>query len=84
MRGMGGVGKTVLAREYAWRNHKRYHGVWWIRAETRETLVDDLVTLGSRFIPGRTESGACFTSLNGTRCPPCQHSRCPWLAPLPL
>jgi len=52
LRGMGGVGKTVLAQEYAWRNRGRYHGVWWIRAETRETLVDDLVALGSRFIPG--------------------------------
>jgi tetratricopeptide (TPR) repeat protein len=52
LRGMGGVGKTVLAKEYAWRNRERYYGVWWIRAETRETLVDDLVALGSHFLPG--------------------------------
>ena len=52
LRGMGGVGKTVLAQEYAWRNRKDYHGVWLLRAETRETLVDDLVALGRNFIPG--------------------------------
>ncbi len=52
MRGMGGVGKTVLAQEFAWRNRERYCGVWQIRAETPETLMDDLAALGARFIPG--------------------------------
>jgi tetratricopeptide (TPR) repeat protein len=52
LRGLGGVGKSVLAREYAWRERESYRGVWWLRAETRETLADDLVELGARFIPG--------------------------------
>ena len=52
MRGMGGVGKTVLAQEYAWRNRERYCGVWWMRAEVQDTLLDDLAALGARFIPG--------------------------------
>jgi hypothetical protein len=52
VRGLGGVGKTVLAIEYAHRNREAYHGVWWIRAEKRETLVDDLAALGTRFIQG--------------------------------
>ena len=55
VKGLGGVGKSVLAQEYAWRNRARYHGVWWIRAEKSETLLDDLVELGSRFIPGLKE-----------------------------
>ena len=50
--GLGGVGKSVLAREYAWRERESYRGVWWLRAETRETLLDDLIQLGTRFIPG--------------------------------
>ncbi len=52
MRGMGGVGKTVLAQEYAWRNREHYHGIWWVRAELQDTLMDDLAALGARFIPG--------------------------------
>jgi hypothetical protein len=52
LRGLGGVGKSVLAQEYAWRNKERYHGVWWIRAGLRKTLADDLVALGQRLIPG--------------------------------
>ncbi len=52
LRGLGGVGKSVLAREYAWRQREAYRGVWWVRAETRETLLDDLIELGERFIPG--------------------------------
>ena len=51
MRGLGGVGKTALAQEFAWRNRARYHGVWWVRAEKPETLLDDLAALGARFIP---------------------------------
>jgi tetratricopeptide (TPR) repeat protein len=52
LRGLGGVGKTVLAQEYAWRRRDRYHGIWWIRAGLSETLTDDLVALGKRLIPG--------------------------------
>jgi hypothetical protein len=49
--GLGGIGKSVLAREYAWRNREHYYGIWWIRAERRETLLNDLIELGSRYIP---------------------------------
>ncbi|MFM1814263.1 MAG: hypothetical protein RLZ98_958 [Pseudomonadota bacterium] len=55
VKGMGGVGKSVLAQEYAWRNRDRYQGVWWVRAEQTETLLDDLIELGSRFIDGLKE-----------------------------
>jgi tetratricopeptide (TPR) repeat protein len=52
VRGLGGVGKSVLAREWAWLNREKYHGVWWVRAEQADsTLQDDLIELGSQLIP---------------------------------
>ena len=35
LRGMGGVGKTTLARAYGYRNRGDYYGVWWVRARAR-------------------------------------------------
>jgi tetratricopeptide (TPR) repeat protein len=37
--GLGGVGKTQLALEYAYRFRTQYEAVFWINAETRETLT---------------------------------------------
>lgn len=39
--GMGGVGKTQLALKYSHEHRHRYAGVWWLRAETDETLQLD-------------------------------------------
>jgi tetratricopeptide (TPR) repeat protein len=55
VRGMGGVGKSVLARAYGWRNREAYRGVWWVRAETETTAIDDLIELGSRLVPALAE-----------------------------
>lgn len=49
--GLGGIGKTTLAREFAWRNRERYAGIWWLRADTVENIVLGLVDLGER-LPG--------------------------------
>ena len=43
--GLGGIGKTQTAAEYAFRYGDDYADVFWIRAATRETLVADFVTL---------------------------------------
>ncbi|HKV60055.1 MAG TPA: tetratricopeptide repeat protein [Ktedonobacteraceae bacterium] len=43
--GLGGIGKTQTAAEYAFRYSGEYRGVYWIRAATRETLVADYVAL---------------------------------------
>ena len=55
MHGLGGLGKSVLARQYAWLNRARYAGMWWIRAETPEHIVADLAALGARLMPGLEE-----------------------------
>ena len=41
IRGMGGIGKTQIALEYAYRYSTNYQAVWWIRAEDERTLAAD-------------------------------------------
>lgn len=53
--GLGGVGTSSLAQQYAWDRRERYEGVWWLRAETREAMLDDLIDLGARYIVGLRE-----------------------------
>lgn len=48
LQGMGGVGKTQLALEYAWRYRAEYDLVWWIPAETPAQVQQSLIDLGSR------------------------------------
>ena len=46
--GLGGVGKTQLAAEYAYRNATAYDVVWWVRAEDAATLITDYAHLARR------------------------------------
>jgi predicted ATPase len=43
--GLGGVGKTSLARAYAQRYQEHYGLVWWIRAEDREAVAAEFRAL---------------------------------------
>ena len=43
--GLGGVGKTQLAAEFAYRHRAEYDVVWWVRAEEPVTLLQDLAAL---------------------------------------
>jgi tetratricopeptide (TPR) repeat protein len=43
--GLGGLGKTRLAVEYAFRHDTAYSTVWWIRAEDSATMRGDYVEL---------------------------------------
>jgi hypothetical protein len=45
LQGAGGVGKTSLAVEYAYRQRGRFDTVWWVRAEQPATLLSDLTDL---------------------------------------
>lgn len=49
VQGMGGVGKTSLAVEYAHRFRNLYDGVWWCPAETRTDLMTSLAALAVDF-----------------------------------
>jgi tetratricopeptide (TPR) repeat protein/transcriptional regulator with XRE-family HTH domain len=42
--GLGGIGKTQVALEYAYRFRKHYQDILWAQAETRETLISSYIT----------------------------------------
>jgi TIR domain len=43
--GLGGVGKTQVALEYAYRYHQDYTAVLWARAETSDALISSYVAI---------------------------------------
>jgi hypothetical protein len=49
--GLGGVGKTQLAVEYAYRHTGDYDIVWWVRSEEPVTMATDFAALGSELTP---------------------------------
>src|SRR6266702_472368 len=54
--GLGGIGKTQTAVEYAYRCRDEYHSVIWIRAATRDTLITDFVGIANRLqLPEKDE-----------------------------
>jgi tetratricopeptide (TPR) repeat protein len=50
--GLGGVGKSSVAREYAWRHRERYSVVWWLHAQTEDGIIEGLLRLGALFVRG--------------------------------
>ena len=56
--GLGGIGKTQVAIEYAYRFRKHYHDILWAAAESRETLIGSYLTLARHLHLGQeTEQG---------------------------
>jgi tetratricopeptide (TPR) repeat protein len=45
--GMGGMGKTQVAAEYAYRHKAEYDVVWWLRSEEPATLSSDYAALAA-------------------------------------
>jgi tetratricopeptide (TPR) repeat protein len=45
LHGLGGIGKTQIALEYAYRHALEYSAVFWIEAETGETVVSSLLRI---------------------------------------
>ncbi len=43
--GLGGIGKTQLAIEYAYRYREEYRAIFWMRAASYDTLISDYVAL---------------------------------------
>jgi tetratricopeptide (TPR) repeat protein len=56
--GLGGIGKTQTAIEYAYRYRDDYNVIIWLKAESRETLLSDLPTLAQLLnLPQKPDQG---------------------------
>jgi tetratricopeptide (TPR) repeat protein len=54
--GLGGVGKTQLALEYAYRYGLEYHAVFWIAAETEKLIVTSVLRIAEVLqLPGHND-----------------------------
>ena len=54
--GLGGIGKTQIAIEYAYRYREEYRSVFWARAASYETLLTDFVELANLLqVPGSNQ-----------------------------
>ena len=54
--GLGGIGKTQIAIEYAYRHRYEYRAVLWVQAASQEMLTADLVALAHLLcLPERTD-----------------------------
>ncbi|HEU5379211.1 MAG TPA: FxSxx-COOH system tetratricopeptide repeat protein [Ktedonobacteraceae bacterium] len=57
LRGLGGVGKTQIALEYAYRHALEYSAVFWIGAETEESIVACLLHIAEMLhLPEREDT----------------------------
>jgi hypothetical protein len=45
--GLGGIGKTQTAVEYAYRNQDNYQAIFWVKAETEVSINADFVTIAN-------------------------------------
>lgn len=56
LHGLGGIGKTQVALEYAYRHVQEYSAVFWIGAETEESMVASLLRIAETLrLPERDE-----------------------------
>jgi len=54
--GLGGIGKTQIAIEYAYWYLNDYHFVLWARADSRESLISDFARIADRLnLPGKNK-----------------------------
>lgn len=57
LHGLGGVGKTQLALEYAYRHALEYNAIFWIAAETIEQIISSLLRIAEVLqVPGRDDN----------------------------
>ena len=55
--GLGGVGKSALARAYCDAHRADYEAIWWVKAESEEDLCSDLAQFARAWSPTAARSG---------------------------
>ena len=70
VQGLGGVGKTAIAIEYAYRHRSDYDLVWWIAADQLTSVRSSLALQHSHRLSRSVErrSGPCFCCRLVARC----------------
>lgn len=54
LHGLGGIGKTQIALEYAYRYMLEYSAIFWLRAETVESMMSSVLSIAETLqLPGR-------------------------------
>ncbi len=48
LQGMGGMGKSQMAREYACKHKDRYTAIFWVNARSKNTLKDGITSIAGR------------------------------------
>jgi hypothetical protein len=67
LRGLGGMGKTQLAVEFARRHHSRFSSVFWLDGRTEDILKRSIAKCASRIPPGHIpETSRSYAADNGS------------------
>ena len=56
LHGLGGIGKTQLAIQYAYIHHKDYTSVWWVNASTTQTLSQGFIGIAQELLSYHTKN----------------------------
>jgi hypothetical protein len=66
LRGLGGMGKTQLAVEFARRHHTRFSAVFWLDGRSEDLLKRSIAKCASRISPGQiSEKSRTYTAEGG-------------------
>ena len=50
LHGLGGIGKTQLALEYAYRNQTKYTSVFWVNCSSEETVIQGFIGIAQQLV----------------------------------